>query len=107
MNFLSLSLIFFYWTVSSFSIYCPNYKNTSLSVTFDRSVVFSVFSCFSTNKTDRHDITEMLLKVALNPLTLTLLKYQTIESVYLKTGPNLLNIIELKLTFEVSTGCGT
>ena len=49
----------------------------------------------------------MLLKVALNPLTLTLLKYQTIESVYLKTGPNLLNIIELKLTFEVSTGCGT
>ena len=26
---------------------------------------------FSTNKTDRHDITEILLKVALNTLTLT------------------------------------
>jgi len=31
-----------------------------LSVTCDRSVVFSI------NKTDRHDITETLLKVALN-----------------------------------------
>jgi hypothetical protein len=30
---------------------------------------------FSTNKTDHHDITEMLLKVALNTLTLTLNKY--------------------------------
>ena len=32
----------------------------SLSVTCERSVVFP------TNKTDRHDITEILLKVALN-----------------------------------------
>jgi hypothetical protein len=29
----------------------------------------------STNKTDHHDITEMLLKVALNTLTLTFNKY--------------------------------
>ena len=36
-----------------------------LSVTCDRSVVFS-----STNKTDHHDIAEFLLKVALNPITL-------------------------------------
>jgi hypothetical protein len=34
----------------------------SLSVTCDRSVVFS------TNKTDHHDITEILLKVALNTI---------------------------------------
>ena len=29
---------------------------------------------FSTNKTDRHDITEILLKVALNTISLNLLK---------------------------------
>jgi hypothetical protein len=36
------------------------WTNEVLSVTCDRSVVFS------TNKTDRHDITEILLKVAFN-----------------------------------------
>jgi hypothetical protein len=36
-----------------------------------RSVVFSGFSVSSTNKTDRHDIAEILLKVALNTITLT------------------------------------
>jgi len=40
----------------------------SLSVTCDRSIVFSGYS---TNKTDRHDITEMLLKVALNTIKQT------------------------------------
>ena len=39
---------------------------SSLSVTCDRSVVFSQFS--STNKTDWHDTTEILLKVALNTI---------------------------------------
>jgi hypothetical protein len=38
-------------------------------VTFDRSVVFSGYSFSSTNKTDRYDITEILLKVALNTIT--------------------------------------
>jgi hypothetical protein len=38
-----------------------------LSVTCGRSVVFS------TNKTDRHDIAKILLKVALNTITLTLI----------------------------------
>ena len=42
-----------------------------LSVTCDRSVIFSGFSVSSTDKTDRHDITEILLKVALCTLTLT------------------------------------
>jgi len=32
-------------------------------------------SVFSTNKTDRHDITEILLKVALNTITLILTIY--------------------------------
>jgi hypothetical protein len=40
----------------------------SLSVTCDRSVVFSGPTVSSTNITDRHDITEILLKVALNTI---------------------------------------
>ena len=43
----------------------------SLSVTCDRSVVLSGYSVSSTNKTDHHDITEMLLKVALNSINQT------------------------------------
>ena len=35
------------------------------SVTWDTSVVFSI------NKTDHHDITKLLLKMALNTITLT------------------------------------
>ena len=35
----------------------------NLSVTCGRSVIFSGYSC--TNKTDRHDITDILLKMAL------------------------------------------
>ena len=31
----------------------------------------------STNKTDRHDITEILLKVALNTINLNIIKYIT------------------------------
>ena len=41
------------------------------SVICYKSVVFSGYSGFPTNKTDRHDITEILLKVSLNTLTLT------------------------------------
>jgi hypothetical protein len=39
-------------------------------MTSGRSVVFSGYSGFSTKKTDYHDITEILLKVALNTITL-------------------------------------
>ena len=42
-----------------------------MSVTCDRSVVFRGTPVSSTNKTDLHDITEILLKVALNSITLT------------------------------------
>ena len=43
-----------------------------------RSVVFSPGTPVSaTNKTDRHDITEILLKVALNPITITLISPAT------------------------------
>ena len=41
-----------------------------MSLTCDRSVVFSVYS---TNKTDHHDITEILLKVALDTINQTLI----------------------------------
>ena len=43
----------------------------SLSVTCDRSVVFSGYTGVSNNKTDRHDITEILLNVSLNTTTPT------------------------------------
>ena len=43
----------------------------SLSVTCDRSVVFSGPPVSYTNKTDRHDITEKLLKVALKTIKQT------------------------------------
>jgi hypothetical protein len=43
----------------------------SLSVTCDRSVVFSEYSGSPTNKNDRHEITEILLKVALNTIKKT------------------------------------
>jgi hypothetical protein len=38
-------------------------------VTCGRSVVFSGYSVSSTNKNDRHDIAEIILKVALNTIT--------------------------------------
>jgi len=41
-------------------------------VTCDRAVVFSGYFSFSTNKTDPHDITEMLLKVVLNIINQTI-----------------------------------
>jgi hypothetical protein len=43
-----------------------------LSVTCDRSVVFSRYSGFLHDKTDRHDIAEILLKVVLNIKAITL-----------------------------------
>jgi hypothetical protein len=36
-----------------------------MSVTCDKSVVFSGYYVSTTNKTDRHDVAEILLKVAL------------------------------------------
>jgi hypothetical protein len=39
-------------------------------VTWDRLVVFSGTPVFSTNKYDRNDRTEMLLKVASNTITI-------------------------------------
>jgi hypothetical protein len=40
-------------------------------VTCDRSVFFSGYLVSSTNKTDHHDITEILLKVSLNTINQT------------------------------------
>ena len=47
----------------------------NLSVTYDRSVVFFGYSGSSTNKTDLHDIAEILLNVALNTITLTIIPF--------------------------------
>jgi len=58
------------WVRTPFMARCARYNIMwkSLSVICDRSVVFSGY----TNKTYHHDITEILLKVALNTITLTL-----------------------------------
>ena len=47
------------------------YQIQSLSETCGRSVVFSGYTGVSNNKTDRHDITEIFLNVALNTTTPT------------------------------------
>ena len=49
-----------------------NIMRFSLSVTCDRPVVFSGNTLVSSNKTDLHAITEILLKVALIAITVTL-----------------------------------
>jgi len=46
-----------------------NYVCYSLSVTCDRSVVFTGTPVSSTTKNDCHNVTEMLLKVELNTIT--------------------------------------
>ena len=53
-----------------------------LSVTCNRSVVFSGYSFSSTNKTDRHDITEILLKVVLNTINQNYITYINIIKSY-------------------------
>ena len=50
---------------------------SSLSVTCDMSVVFSVTTVSSINKNYHHDITEILLKVALNTITLNPYTFQS------------------------------
>ena len=53
------------------------------------SVVFSGYSGFPTNKTDWHDITEILLKVALNTIILTLGSYKLAYQFTYKNVSNL------------------
>ena len=58
-----------------------------MSVTCDRSVVFSGTSVSFTNKTDHHDRTEILLKVALNTIN------QSINlGSYIISLPKILNV---------------
>ena len=64
---LFINLFFFLVDILSLLLYCLTltyYENTI--------VVFSGYSVSSTNKTDRHSITEILLKVALSTITLTI-----------------------------------
>jgi hypothetical protein len=64
--FFAFYFIIYYDTFRSMRFPC-------LSVTFGRSGVFSGTPVSSTNKTDRHDITKKLFKVALNILSLTII----------------------------------
>ena len=61
------------WVRTPFMARCTRYSImwSSLSVTCDRSVVFFRFPP-PISKTNRHDITAILLKVALNTITLTI-----------------------------------
>jgi hypothetical protein len=61
-----------FWVRIPFMASCTRFNImwTSLSVMYDRWMVVSGYS--STNKTDRHNIIEKLLKVVINTLTLTL-----------------------------------
>ena len=59
-------------------------------------MVFSGTPVSSTNKTDRHDITEILLKVTLNIITLTMILLVIVD------GKNSNIIIAIKLLVLVS-----
>ena len=72
------SELIMYLNVHCITMFCnANRQRLTLSVTWDRSVVSS------TNKTDHHDITEILLKMVLNTITLTNLKqYEMPKSLF-------------------------
>ena len=53
-----------------------------MSVTCGRVVIISGYSVSSTNKIDRHDITEILLKVAFNTITPTIFQTYRGEQIY-------------------------
>ena len=67
------------------------------------SVFFSGTPFFSTNKTDCHDITEILLKVALNTTTLTLKSIMSVTTrhwlTYHQYGKNVVNLSSNQCTF--------
>jgi len=58
----------------------------SLSVTYDKSVAYSVSS---NNKTDRHDITDIMLKVALNTIKQTNKRNHLYDRIILQRGRDL------------------
>ena len=71
---------------------CTTVCDKSLSVTCDRSVVFSGYS----NKTDRHDIPETLLKVALNTIKQTNTTFMRHFKNNLKFLVRILRVLQLK-----------
>jgi hypothetical protein len=62
---------------------------SDISTIYDRSVFFSCTSVSSTNKTDRHDITDILLKVACSNHDPNPERYRT-------------HLIEVKLPFQLN-----
>jgi hypothetical protein len=76
------------YAVSSYHHWCCEFESRSgrsvqhyVIKIYDRSVVFSGYSGCSTNKTDRHDITEILLKVALSTSKQAKNKQTTLDKV--------------------------
>jgi hypothetical protein len=72
-------------------------------VTCDRLVVFSGTPVSSTNKTDRHDITEILLKVALNSINQTTMLVRSMNQLFCKTDSNNITEILLKVALNPIT----
>ena len=58
-------------------VYSIQYNVIKVVSDLQQVCVFSCSSCFVTNNTDRHDIAEILLNVALNTITLSLTLAQT------------------------------
>ena len=65
-------------------------------MTYDMSVVFTGTPISSTNKTDRHDKTEILLKMALDIITITL----TLKDI-MRDGRLLINLFKWYPVFVV------
>ena len=57
------------YVISDYQHYCCEFESRSWRGVFDTLLCDIVTPAFSTNKTDRHDMTEILVKVALYTIT--------------------------------------
>ena len=86
----------FYWIIYS-HMTVDNYR--CILKIFPRLVDIPIV--YSTNKTDLHDISEILLKVVINSITLTLMSTLTIPTLLQSTSDN--SIVTLDNPYFVST----
>jgi hypothetical protein len=66
----------------SFMVFNTTWRETTTTHSLLFGGVFSDTAVSSTNKTYRYYITEILLKVALNTITLTLLPYKMFKQIH-------------------------